>query len=186
MFEKFGKGFRIEFHSPTIKIFWLLVVIVENCAEESLVVGVAIRTVDRFEIVVMHRLPTTFKHFGPSATTFWKPCIANFAVVSKKQSTCSLHSSLYVWIVGSRKTLIALAMVVGTDIKKSVSLAVVPSADLIVGNNWLTLRSFTRDLSHQPTARNNGVGFEQLNRTIATHLWRNYRSDILFKWYMIN
>jgi hypothetical protein len=73
VFEKFGKGFRTEFHSPTIKVLRLLVVIVENCAEESLVVGVAIRTFHALQIIVMHRLPTVFKSFCLAAAAFTSP-----------------------------------------------------------------------------------------------------------------
>ena len=61
--QQFLQRALIERRRPTVKIFRLLVVIVQNCLQQSRVVGIAVRTINTFQIIVMHWLPTVFKGF---------------------------------------------------------------------------------------------------------------------------
>ena len=115
--QQFLQRALIERRSPTIKIFRLLVVIVQNCLQQSRVVGVAIRTINTFQIIVMHWLPTVFKGFRLAAATFGKPRVAYFAVVGEENAACFGDSLFNGWIVSFCDALIALAVVVGADVK---------------------------------------------------------------------
>ena len=133
----------------------------------------------------MNRFPAMFKLFGNATATFREAGVADFSFVSKYFSPRRFDDGLNIRILGRTcHTLVALAMIVGADIKQGVVFAVVPADQfLIVPETTLYMfRLFTLlfDLCQYPASGNNGMGFQKFSWRTGIHLRSNHARQILF------
>lgn len=119
-------------NSPTIEIYRLLIIVIQHLREDILVAGVTIRVMEGYQIRLRGVLPAVLELLGLTSTTFREPCIADLVAIGKDLSA-SLADGLFhgrTRLFGD--ALIALTVVIGTDIKDGMVFTVVPTDKFIV------------------------------------------------------
>ena len=134
----------------------------------------------------MFVLPARGIVLGDAAAAFGEAGIADFALAGKHQTARGEHGFDDGGAGLARDALVALAMVVGTDIKEGVVLAVVPTDKFVLlahKGEEATRASCTlavaQHLVEEPTARHYGVGAEEFERSGRLHLRTDDADEIL-------
>ena len=190
-------------YPPAEEIDGLLVVLIENLTDDGLIVriadggrggtdpflclvldaeigeiGIGLAIGYGAEVGVRLVFPAVLKLFGDAATALGEAGIADVIVVHEDLSVGGLDGFLYFGLGGAGDALIALAMVVGTDIEELVVFAVVPADNLGIGGDHLAgcgelflveVLAFL-DLGEEPATRDDGVRLEELDGRVGVHL----------------
>ena len=154
----------------------LEVVVVEHLFQYLLVVCIAEGVFDRTQIGDTYIFPTILVFIGLPATTLAKASVANLSVVHQNLSASGIDSLCHLGIVCPGNALIALAMVVGTNVEDGMVFTVVPADALSFafdeGEEWCrTVCPFLTalHLGIKPTAGNDCCSLQELQRTTAFH-----------------
>ena len=125
----------------------------------------------RLQIALRTILPAILELLGDTAAALAEAGIADLAIGREDLSTGLADSLLDVAARCHRNALIALAMVVGTDIKDGVVLTVVPANELVVlldkrEEAVVALAHLTAflHLSQKPTTGDNGMSLKEFHR----------------------
>ena len=175
--DAFVDLFLRQLFRPFIEVVRLEVVVVEDLAKYLLITCIAVGVFDGPQVRHLDVLPAVLILVGLSATTLAEARVANLPVVHQDLSSCGIHGFRNLRIACPRDALIALAVVVGTDVEDGVVLAVVPTdafafaLDEREERRWLP-GSFltTLHLGIEPTAADDGSSLQELERTTALHL----------------
>ena len=169
--------FLRELFRPFIEVARLEVVVIEDLAKYLLITCIAVGVFDGPQVRHLDILPAVLIFVGLSATTLAETCVANLTVVHQDLSSRGVHSFFNLRVAGASDALIALAMVVGTDVEDGVVLAVVPADALTLafdkGEERRRLACpflATLHLGIEPTAGDDGSCLQKLERTTALHL----------------
>ena len=119
--------FRSIAYLPGVEVLRLLVVVVEYLRDNLFVTGVTEGVVDTYKIWLWSVFPAVLELLGLSATTLRETGITYLVAIHQYLSACSLDSIYNVAVCLFRDTLIALTVVVGTDIEDGMVVAVVPA-----------------------------------------------------------
>ena len=130
--DEFGNLIHRVFYCPAIEIVGFLVVIVEHLRENGLIVGVTIGVGNTDEIGFGGVLPAILELLGDASTAFREARVADVVAIAENLPTGGLQRLLHIFACLLGDALIALAMVIGTDIENSMVLAVVPADEFIV------------------------------------------------------
>ena len=143
------------------------------------------RILYRLEVWFGCIFPAILELLGNATATLGETGIAYLVVVHQCLSTSGTKRLHHIRLRGIRYALIALAMVVGTDIKNGVVFAVVPSNQFVIllhkrEESALLLAAFGtfHHLCQQPRARDNSVSLKQFDACRRTHLARNDTGEI--------
>ena len=135
------------------------------------------------------RFPAVLKLLHHTATRLAEACVAQRAALHEHLAPCGADGFCDLIGRGTGDALIALAVVVGTHVEIDM-VVTIPPLDLFVGR----IHHFARfvvialgtmdsllgvDLCQQPTARDHGVGLEQLERGIGAHLAGNHAQQVV-------
>ena len=167
-----------------------MIVVVEHLAKHRLVGGVAEsirrsadeslevfhivsfshvgRIAHALEVRLVDILPAVFKLFGDSATAFREASVADVAIVGEHLTASIFDGFSHMRTRLHGNALVALTMVVGTNIEDGVVFAVVPFYQRVVAlfereevvATLFLLATFLH-LSQQPRARNHGMSLEK-------------------------
>ena len=115
---------------------------------------------------MFNRFPTILKPFGHTSAAFREASVADGTVVEQDLASCLLDGLLHDRIALSGDSLVALAVVVGTDIKQGMVFAVVPTDQLLLillaaGIRLVRLRQLLvfLDLGQEPAAGDDRMCF---------------------------
>ena len=212
--NQFSQFFLGITNLPTIEIGGFLVVVVQNLRKNLLVVSVAersrclaypsfcflfvgqVRQWTRFflvgisygrQIVIMFVFPTIFKFFGRAPTTFGETRVANLVVINQNLTTSGLNSFCNSCVRCLGDTLIALAMVVGTNIKDGMVFSVVPTDIFFFsfGKREESVALLAHcvsffDLGKEPATGNDGMCLQKFEGRGCAHFGRNYAGQVIF------
>ena len=162
---------------PFVEVPCLEVVIVEYLTQNLSVIRVAERIFDGVQIGNLDVLPAVLILVCLTSATLSKSRIANLSVVHQHLSSGCANCLSHLRIAGPCDALIALAMVVGTDIKDGMVFSIVPTDALAFAfhesEEWSWLLGMLLSPLHlgiEPTSRDDGGGFQELERATALHL----------------
>ena len=185
--DELGEGLTGVGHRPTVEVGGLLVVVVEHLREDLLVVGIAVGVVERDEVGLGRVFPAVLELFGLAATAFVEAGIADLSVVGEHLSAGLGDGLCHMGVAGLGDALIALAVVVGTDVEDGMVFAVVPADDLIIfldeGEEAVVAVLVTLALLHlcqEPGTGDDGVGLEELDGGGGGHLAGDDAGEITF------
>ena len=142
----------------------------------------------RHQIRFLDILPTVLELLRLTTAAFREAGITEFVVIDQHLSAGSLDSLGHSRRRGTGDTLIALTVVVGTDIKQGMVLTVVPAKQLVLLLHkreeiiilaLATLGTFL-DLIEQPRTGDDGMRLQQFGRRGGTHLTGNHTLQVLF------
>ena len=151
------------------------------------------RILYRLEVWFGRIFPAILEFLCHTTATLGEARIAYLVVIHKRLTTSGAQCLYHIWFRGICNALIALAMVVGTNIKNGVVFAVVPANQLVIflhkreESTFLLIAVGTFfHLGKQPRARDNGMCLEQLDACRRTHLTRYDTGKIALNWQFIN
>ena len=172
---------------PAIEVVGFLVVVVQHLRQHLFVVGVAEGVVHADEVRLGRIFPAILELLGHTTTALGEAGVANLIAIAENLTACGLERLLdsLAGLLGD--ALIALAMVVGTNIKDGMVFAVVPANELVVFLDkreeavllFLILLTATH-LRQQPRTGDDGMSLEQLDASGSFHLAADNAGQILF------
>ena len=130
--DKFRELCLGVFYSPAIEVGRLLIEVVEHLFEDGLIASVTVGVSKRYEIGLGRVFPTVLEFLCLTATALGETGIADLILIGKYLSAGLANGFCHLLVVGFCDALITLAMVIGTDIKDGVILAIVPADKLII------------------------------------------------------
>ena len=162
---------------PFVEVAGFEVVIIKHLTQNLGVVRVAERVFDRAQIGNLDVLPAVLILVRLTSATLSESRIANLSIVHEYLTSSRANCLSYSGIAGSRDALITLAVVIGTDVEDGVVFAVVPTDTLAFafdeseeGRSLLGMLLSPLHLGIEPTSRDDGGGFQELERATALHL----------------
>ena len=117
---------------PIVEIHRLLVVVIEHLRQYLPVLCVAVWVIDAGQIRLPDILPAVLILLCHASATLGEAGIAHVSVISQDLSASRFHCAGHVRIACIGDALIALAVVIGTDIKDGMVLAVIPTHQHVI------------------------------------------------------
>ena len=174
-------------HRPAVEVGRLLVVVVEHLRQHVAVVGVAIGTRDGRQVGFRGVLPAILELLRLTAAALREAGVAQLSLIGEHLSACSLHGLGHSRDVGVGDALIALAMVVGTDVEDGVVLAVVPTDAFALAfdegeerRRLLGMFLPAKHLRIEPAAADDCRSLQELQRATALHLAADDACQVVF------
>ena len=169
--------FLRQLFRPFVEVARLKVVVVEDLTKYLGVVSIAEGVLDGAQVGHFDVLPTVLILVCLTTATLAEACVANLSFVHQDLPSRGIDGFRHLRIAGAGDALIALAVVVGADVEDGVVLTVVPADALALtldeGEEGCRSVGFflpSLHLGMEPTAADDGSGFEELQRTTALHL----------------
>ena len=140
--------------------------------------AVVVVVADRLKIVLVLVLPAIFKLLAYASAALAETCVANLQSFLQNLPLCGFYSLYNRLVVCLCYALVALAMVIGADIKNRVVFAVVPFDVFSFGLGkreesavflFLLILIALLDLCKQPTARDYGVSLQKFESRCCLH-----------------
>ena len=127
------------FHSPFKEVCCLKIIVIKHLRQNALVMCFAerfatgrCRILYRLEVWFGRIFPAILEFLCHTTATLGEAGIAYFIVIHKRLTASGAQCLYHIRLRGIRDALIALTMVVGTNIKNGVVFAVVPANQLVI------------------------------------------------------